>query len=380
MPSLKRIVIIGDGGGGTIAANKIRMGTSIKEVEIIVIGNSPEHYFKPDGVLIPFYLKRYQESVKRSSFLFNHGVQYVEDEAVRIDTEQRMVFLKSGKSYTYDFLVIATGTRFAPEDIPGYDSETKHFYDLNHCLELREIMESFKGGKIIVGQASVPIQCPPAPFEFTLFLDDYLRSRNLREKSEIHYVYPINRVFTIQHVADYVKDLYDEKGIQYHTMFNVESIEPESKKLNSMEGETLDYDLLVLVPPHRGQKVITDSGLAEGDGFVKVDRHKLTYGSYDDVFVIGDATDLPIPKNGAAAHFQAAYVAGKLTNETTGGVYDDFYNGENCCPPFISREKSVSLYMSYGRPPRGYYPSKLDFLFKWTSSDTYFSGMLRGIL
>lgn len=380
MPQIKRVLIIGNGAAGTIAANKLRMGTSVKEVEIVVIGNSPQHYFKPDGVLIPFYLKRYQESVKDSGFLFNYGIQYVEDEAFRIDVEQRMVFLRSGRMYNYDFLVLATGTRFTPEDIPGYGADTKHFYDLPHCLELREILKSFKGGKIVVGQASVPIQCPPAPFEFALLLDDYLRSRGMREETEIDYVYPINRVFTIKHVSNYVQDLFDEKGIQYHTMFNVESIDNEKKMLNSLEGETLNYDLLVLVPPHCGQKVITDSGLAEGGGFVKVDRNKLTYGSHDDVFVIGDATDLPIPKNGAAAHFQAGYVANKLTHETSGGVYDDHYSGENCCPPFISRNKSVSLYMSYDRAPRGYYPSKLDFLFKWTSSDTYFTGMLRGLL
>lgn len=376
----KKVVIIGDGGGGIILANKLRMHVNTREAEIIVIGNSPHHYFKPDSVLIPFNLKNERSSVKSNKFLVNHGVRYLSDEAILIDPESRRVRMKSGMETYYDFLVIATGSRLVPEEVPGYNYDVKHFYDYQHTMELKSIMKDFNGGNVVIGQASVPIQCPPAPFEFTLLLDDYLRSKGLRDKTTIDYVYPINRVFTIKHVADYVQKLFDEKEIQYHTMFNVDHIDSKNNRLVSLEGEDVDYTLLVLVPPHRGQKVITDSGLAEGLGFVNVDKHKLTYGKYDDIFVIGDATDLPIPKNGAAAHFQAAYLSGKLSHEIAGFVYEDDYNGENCCPPFMSRNTSISVFMSYSKAPRGYAPSKLDFLFKYTSSETYFTGMLRGML
>ena len=375
-----KVVIIGDGGGGIILANKLRMHSGPGEAEITVVGNSPKHYFKPDSVLIPFSLKNEKYSVKSNRFLLNYGIRYLGDDAVLINPEERRVRLKSGRELHYDYLVIATGSRLVPEEVPGYDYDVKHFYDYQHTMELKSIMRDFKGGRIVVGQASVPIQCPPAPFEFALLLDDYLRSRGIREKTTIDYVYPINRVFTIKHVADYVQKLFDEKGIQYHTMFNVDHIDGKNNKLVSLEGEEVDYSLLVLVPPHHGQEVITDSGLADGPGFVQVDRNKLTYGKYDDIFVIGDATDLPIPKNGAAAHFQAAYLSDRLSHEISGFVYENEYNGENCCPPFISKETSISMYMSYGRAPRGYVPSKLDFLFKYTSSETYFTGMLRGVL
>ena len=123
MPPLKRALILGDGAAGTIIANKLRLLTDREELEVVVIGNSRMHYFKPDGIQIPLSLKPYKKSVKNPVFLFNAGIQYIRDEVIRIDINQRFVSAKSGKSYDYDYLIIATGNRFTPEDVPGYEGE-----------------------------------------------------------------------------------------------------------------------------------------------------------------------------------------------------------------------------------------------------------------
>lgn len=380
MTSIKNVVILGDGAAGTIMANKLRMLTNAKETRVLVVGNSTKHYFKPDGVHIPFKLKRYQNSVKPTNFLFNYGVEYIHDEATFIDTPHRSVQLKSGKQLSYDYLIIATGDRFDYDEIPGYKEEAKHFYDLPHSLELGNSLESFKGGKIVVGPSSIPYQCPPAPYEFTFLLDQYLRSRGIRDKTEIHYVFPLNRVFTIQNVSDFIEKLFEEKGIITHTLFNVESVNGLNKSVTSLEGESVDYDLLILVPPHKGQTVITKSELAGPGGYIDVDRNKLNYKDYDDVFAIGDATNLPISKAGATAHFESEYLANRLAHEISGNVYDDSYNGEIACTTITGAGKAMTLYFSYERPPRAVFQSKMDYLLKWTSADTYFSAMLRGIM
>ncbi len=380
MSVLKKILILGDGAAGTMMANKMRFLTDTKEVEIVVVGNSTKHYFKPDGVHIPLNLKRYQNSVKPTRFLFNYGINYVFDEVVKIKPQQRLVHLKSGKEFSYDYLIIATGDRFDLSEVPGYKEEAKHFYDLQHSLELREVLNNFKGGNIIIGQAGIPIQCPPAPYEFTFLLEHYLKSKGIRDKTNLHYIYPLNRVFTIENVSGYIETLFDEKGIEYHTMFNVESIDAKKKELISLEGESLNYDLLILAPPHKGQKMITESGLAGESGYIDVDRHKLNYSNYDDIFVIGDATNLPISKAGAAAHFEVEYLANRLAHEISGNVYEEGYNGEVSCITVTGAKKATTLYFSYDRPPKALFQSKTDYLLKWTSSDTYFSGMLRGIM
>ncbi|EQD65054.1 FAD-dependent pyridine nucleotide-disulfide oxidoreductase, partial [mine drainage metagenome] len=299
-------------------ANKLRFHSNPSDIEIRVIGNSKRHYFKPDGVQIPFGFKDYKNSVKSTQSLFNSGVIYTPGEISGIDIQNRSVEIIGGKKFSYDYLVIATGDRFVPNDVEGYEKSAKHFYNLESSLALRESLKGFKGGKIVIGQASIPIQCPPAPYEFTFQLDQYLKLRGIREKTEIHYIYPLNRVFTIPNVSDYIEGLFDEKNIVIHKMFNVENIEPEKKKINSIEGESIDYDLLVLVPPHRGQKVITQSGLADENGYIDIDRNHLNYKNFDNVFVIGDATNLPISKAGATAHFEAEYLANRIANEVNG--------------------------------------------------------------
>ncbi|OWP55951.1 MAG: N-acyl homoserine lactone synthase [Thermoplasmatales archaeon B_DKE] len=380
MTNPKRALILGDGAAGTILSNKLRLLTNKEELEIVVIGNSRQHYFKPDGIQIPFSLKPYRKSVKNPAFLFNSGINYIRDEVIRIDIAQRFVTVKSGKSYDYDYLIIATGNRFTPEDVPGYEGEAKHFYDLQPTLALKEDLARFNGGDIVVGQSSIPIQCPPAPYEFTFLLDQYLRERGIRDKTNIHYIYPLNRVFTMSTVAKFIDELFEEKGIMTHTLFNVDNIDSKNKRVNSIEGESVNYDMLILVPPHRGQKVITESGLADELGYVNVDRHRLTYAGNDDVFVIGDATNLPVSKAGAAAHFQSGYLSHHIASDIGGAAYEEQYNGECACTTVTGKDNAITLFFSYDRPPRSNFHSKSDFLLKWTSADTYFSGMVRGIM
>lgn len=376
----EKILVLGDGAAGTIISNKIRYLVGKESAEITVIGNSKYHYFKPDGIHIPLGMKDYRSSVKKTEYLFNYGVNYVHDSVTMIDVENRSVKTSSGKDYTYDYLIIATGDRLMEDEIPNYKSEAHHFYSLDASRELGEKLAGFKGGKIVVGPSTIPYQCPPAPYEFTFQLDRYLRRRGIRDQTELHYTFPLNRVFTMENVSQRVQDIFDEKGIIYHTMFNLETIDKDSKKIVSLEGEELGYDFLILVPPHRGQEVITKSGLADEQGYIDVDRHKLNYLNYDNVFVIGDATNLPISKAGATAHFQSEYLAGKIASEISGFVSEASYDGSVACTTVTGDERAFTLYFSYDRPPRAAYQSKLDFLLKWTSADTYFSAMLRGVM
>ena len=91
MSTLKKVLVVGDGAVGTIISNKLRQLTNREELEIVVIGNSRMHYFKPDGVQIPCSLKQYKRSVKNPAFLFNSGIQYIRDEVIRIDINQGFV-------------------------------------------------------------------------------------------------------------------------------------------------------------------------------------------------------------------------------------------------------------------------------------------------
>src|SRR5207249_7315256 len=130
--------------------------------------------------------------------------------------------------------------------------------------------------------------------------DGYLRERGLRDRTEILYLSPIGRVFTIESVAQFVTPLLEERGVRYELFFNTESIDPQARQISSLEGTTFDYDLLVLVPPHRGAQVIVDSGLGDEQGWIATDRETLQSKADPNIYVIGDASDLPVSKSGSA--------------------------------------------------------------------------------
>ncbi len=376
----KHLIVIGDGAGGIILANKTRLKIPESDLKITVIGNSPKHYFKPDGIQIPPGFKDYRQSVKSNRFLLNIDIDYLVDEAVLVDPDNKQVKTKSGKALSYDYLAIATGARFTPEDCEGYDNTVKHFYDLGHALDLKKSIDNFTHGNIVLGRAMEPIQCPPASFEMSFLLDQYFREKGIRDKVNIHYLYPMDGTFSLAKVSNLVAGLFEERGITNHPNFNVESIDSKSKVINSYEGEKIDYDLAILVPPHRGQQFLTDSGLADEFGFVDVDARRLNYKDHDDLFVLGDATNVPTTKAGSVAHGQAAYLAGHFASEMVGFPAEEGYNGMIACFAETGMERGISMYYSHHIPPKTSFTSKVDHIFKWTSSDTYFTGMLRGIL
>ena len=213
----------------------------------------------------------------------------------------------------YDYLVLATGSRILPEAIEHFDTEAQHFYTAEAALKLRKALDAFKGGRIVVAIAGMPYKCPPAPLEVSFLIEAELRQRGLRQGSEVHFCSPIGRAFTIESVSEMVTPIFEQKGIEVHTFFNVETIDAERHVIQSLEGEELPYDLLILVPPHKGQQFLIDSGLAPAPGgWLPTDRATLQVGGRPNVFALGDATDLPLSKAGSTAHFEAPVVTERI--------------------------------------------------------------------
>jgi sulfide:quinone oxidoreductase len=228
----------------------------------------------------------------------------------------------------------------------------------------------------------MPYKCPPAPLEVALLIESELRERGLRDRSELHFCSPIGRAFTIETVSDMVTPILEERGIELHTFFNVESIDAERKVVGSLEGEELPYDLLILVPPHRGQKFLIDSGLAPAPGgWLPTDRHTLQVGGRPNVFALGDATDLPLSKAGSTAHFEAPVVAERIAAAIEGrapaGKHAD-YEGKVMCFFEIGDGKGTLLQFDYNNPPKPPKPNRIWHLGKIVFNKTYWHTVPRG--
>jgi sulfide:quinone oxidoreductase len=356
--SQANIVILG-GVGGTVVANLLARKLRGDQASITVIDEVGRHAYQPGWLFIPFGGSAPERLERAERRLLRRRVRLVYGQVRRIDRTAREVELADGRCIPFTYLVIATGARLAPETLPGFSAGAHHFYSAEAALRLHAALRDFTGGRILVGVADIPYKCPPAPLEFVFLLDDYLRQRGLRERTEITYLSPINRVFTIESVAEFVTPLLEQRGIGYELFFNTEAIDPQARTISSLEGETLGYDLLVLVPPHRGAAIIGESGLGDAQGWVPTDRETLESKADPQIYAIGDATDVPVSKSGSAAHFEARVVASRIASLVHGEAPTERYNGQVMCFLETGRGEATQLAFDYTHPPQPPRPSQL---------------------
>ncbi|MER3486861.1 MAG: pyridine nucleotide-disulfide oxidoreductase, partial [Chloroflexota bacterium] len=236
---------------------------------------------------VPFGEEQPRHLVKSERSLLSRSVHLITSRAQDIDPVAKYVALADAPPVAYDTLVIATGARLEPGAVPGFTEGAQHFYSEAGALALKGALESFEGGRLVVGIADIPYKCPPAPLEFVFKVEEFLTTKGVRDKTEIVYLSPINRVFTIESVSDFVTPILEERGIRYETFFNTEAIDPVAKRVTSLEGSEIAYDLLVMVPPHRGAAVVQASGLGDALGWLPTDRAMLQVHDQPDIFAIG---------------------------------------------------------------------------------------------
>ena len=259
-----RVVVLGGGVGGTLAANLLDKELR-GEATVTVVDGTGMHVYQPGFLYVALGQANALWLARDERTLLRKNVQLVIEQATKVDPEKQTVALAHGGTLSYDYLVLATGSRLDRDAVPGY-GDSHDFYSLEGALRLREELRRFKGGRILVGVAGIPYKCPPAPVEFVLMLEEYLRKRGLRDKSSVTLLSPLNRAFPIESASKLVQPIFERRGISLSTFFNVETVDTAKHTVSSLEGETAEYDLLVLVPPHRGATLIDASGLGDAGG------------------------------------------------------------------------------------------------------------------
>ncbi len=383
---MQRILILGGGVGGTLTANllvkKLRGRIDRGEVEIIVVDATGQHVYQPGFMYIAMGGERAANLIRPERSLLDKRVTLMIGEVARVDEPTQTVTLTDGLSIGYDHLVLATGSRIVPEAIESFDTQAHHFYTAEAALDLRKALDRFDGGRIVIGIAGMPYKCPPAPLEVAFLIEAELRQRGMRDRSTIDFCSPIGRAFTIESVSEMVTPILEQKAIELHTFFNVESIDAARKVVVSLEGEELPYDLLILVPPHKGQQFLIDSGLAPAPGgWLPTDRHTLLVSDRPNVYALGDATDLPLSKAGSTAHFEAPVVAERISAAVEGrapaGKHAD-YEGKVMCFFEIGDGKGTLLQFDYDHPPTPPKPNQLWHLGKIVFNKTYWHTVPKG--
>jgi sulfide:quinone oxidoreductase len=357
-----KLLILGAGTAGTMMANRLRKALPKGEWPIAIVDQYPTHYYQPGFLFMPFGIYSGKDIIKPKEKFIPRGVHYVEAKIERIDAENNRVFLESREHIDYDVLILATGVKTAPDQVEGmlgddWRKRVFDFYTFEGASALHNALRDWNGGKLVVHISEMPIKCPVAPLEFAFLADWCLTKRRLRSKTEIVYVTPLSSAFTKPIASKVLGHLLEEKQIKVVTDFNIAKIDNEQHKIVSWDDKEVDYDLLVTVPTNMGDAVIERSGLGDELNFVPTNRHTLQSKQHANIFVIGDATDLPASKAGSVAHFESEVLAENILHYIKGESLESQFDGHANCFIESGYHKAFLLDFNYDlEPVPGKYP------------------------
>jgi sulfide:quinone oxidoreductase len=359
---MKRLLVLGAGTAGTMAVNKLRPRLSPQEWRITVVDPDDTHYYQPGFLFIPFGIYRPDEVTKPRKRFLPSGVDLVTTAVDRIVAAENHVLLADGTRLDYDYLIIATGTTPRPDQTPGMDEgefrkSIHEFYTYEGAVALAEKLRGWQGGRLVVHITEMPIKCPVAPLEFTFLADAFFTEQGMRDQVEITYVTPLEGAFTKPVSSKYLGDMLDERKVALEADFMLERIDPEAKTLISYDEREIPFDLLVTVPINMGSDVIARSGLGDELNYVPVDKETLLSKTYDNIFAIGDASDIPASKAGSVAHFAMDLFPENFTRHVQGLQMTQKFDGHANCFIETGHGKGLLIDFNYETEPLpGKYP------------------------
>jgi sulfide:quinone oxidoreductase len=371
---VKRIVILGGGTGGTLAANRLRRAYNDKAAEIVVVDRDADHVYQPGLLFVPFGLTDMRRIVRPRRQQLRHGISFRQAGIDRVDTGASRVHLDDGTALSYDVLVVATGARLLPEETdglagPGWLRDVFTFYTPEGAIALHGALEQFSGGRLVVNVVDMPIKCPVAPLEFCFLADWYFRQRGIRDRVQLSYVTPLDGAFTKPVANQELSGLLAGKGIELVTEFNTGTVEAPGGhgethrpgRLISYDERAVPFDLAVVIPLHGGAGYVGRSpGLGDELGFIPVDPGTLQARAQQNVFALGDATDVPASKAGSVAHFEGDVLAGNVRRFLARQPLNAAFDGHTNCFIETGFGKALLIDFNYGTEPlTGHYPARL---------------------
>ncbi len=336
---MKKIVILGAGTAGIMMSNHIRKELGDK-TEITIIDAYEKHYYQPGFLFIPFGTYKPEQVYKYKKDLIHKDVNFILKKVQKIVPDKNMIVLEDSKEIVYDVLIVATGCKIVPEELDGlidvnndrgWRKNIFDFYTIEGSTALRNFLRTWKGGKLVLNIAEMPIKCPVAPLEFLFLADEYLTKRGIRDKCELVLATPLGGAFTKENCSNVLGYMLDEKNIKLEAEYNVSEVVVAENKIVSYDDREINYDLLVTIPPNMGDSLIEWSGMGDELNFIPTDKNTLQSKAHENIFVIGDATDLPASKAGSVAHFEGEILIENLKLYIEGKeLKKDFDGHANC--------------------------------------------------
>ncbi len=362
----KRVVILGGGTGGTLVANRLRKALDVDELEIVVVDQDDRHVYQPGLLFVPFGLTHSQDIVRPRSRQLRGGIRFIEASVQRVEVAANEVLLEDGHVLTYDVLVIASGAVLMPDETegltgPGWMEKVFTFYTPEGAAALEAALVAFDGGRLVVNVIDMPIKCPVAPLEFCFLADWFLRERGIRDRVELTYVTPLDGAFTKPIASKELGGMLVDRDIELVSEFNTGEVDGVGGRLTSYDGREVAFDLAVVVPLHGGAAYVGRSpGLGDALNFVPTDEHTLQSKVATNIFVIGDAANVPASKAGSVTHFEGETVVDNVRRFLVDQPLVAGFDGHANCFIETGFGKALLIDFNYDTEPLpGHYPTNV---------------------
>jgi sulfide:quinone oxidoreductase len=359
---MKKLLILGAGTAGTMAANRLARLINLDEWQVTLVDQDPVHYYQPGFLFIPFGTYTKKDVVKPKSAFIHPRMKLIQSTIEMIEPDHNQVRLNDGSVLDYDFLIIGTGADIHPEETPGlaegeWGKSIHTFYSLDGAIAMAEGLKNFTGGRLVINVVENPIKCPVAPLEFLMIADWYFHQRGIRDRVELVYATPLPGAFTKPIASRMLGGILEEKGIQVEPEFYIERADPDAKKIISYDEREVPYDLLVTIPLNKGAEVVGKSGLGDVLNYIPVNKHTFLSDKFANVFVLGDASNAPASKAGSVTHYAVDLFGENFIRYTEGKELLPTFDGHANCFIESGFNKSLLIDFNYDQEPLpGVYP------------------------
>jgi len=353
---MKTFLILGAGTGGTMVANKMADALDPQEWRIIIVDRDETHYYQPGFLFIPFGMYSPADVVKPKRNFLPPTVEVVFGDIELIEPDKNRVKLSGGKTISYDYMVVSTGSHIHPEEIEGMQDGGWHqnvfdFYTLQGATALGKFLKFWKGGRMVLNVAEMPIKCPVAPLEFLFLADWFFKERGIRDKVEITFATPLPGAFTKPRASSVLGNMLEDRGIALEPEFAIMEVDNSKQVIRSYDEREVGYELLVTIPANKGADVIGASGMGDELNFIPTNKNTLQTEKWPNIWIIGDAGNVPASKAGSVAHFMLDVVVENILRHMEDLEPLPKFDGHANCFIESGNEKGVLIDFNYDVEP-----------------------------
>ncbi len=388
------VVIVGGGTAGVTVAAQLTKGW-FNRTDVAVIDPSDKHYYQPAWTLVGGGAFRKQDTERDQAKVLPTKARWIQDAVTEFDPEHNRLMTRDGKTIEYKYLVVGAGIQINWNGIRGLKENIgRHGVCSNYSYGTVdytwECVRNFKGGVALFTQPTGAIKCGGAPQKICYLAEDYFRRNGTRQNAQVIFAAPSQAIFGVQKYRDALEQVVDRKGVE--TMFrnNLVEIRAATKEavfenLDSGERTVVPFDMIHVTPPMGPPDFIASSPLADESGWVDVNKSTLQHVRYPNVFGLGDSSNLPTSKTGAAIRKQAPVVVKNLRSLMAGRPLQATYNGYTSCPIVTGYGTMMLAEFGYDGTPMESFPINqakerwsMWLLKKFGLPQLYWNGMLKG--